>query len=145
MADVKIVDIDGEQWNMKDQESRDRITVLEDSLSTKDLPDAQVTMKDGYTCASIQIIGCYKVGKINFASIRIVNLSGHNVGSDNDITIASTNLIPKRYTAFMARDYRAPATVRCYLRPNGDLGIGESNGVKDGNNVIMGEIIFGEP
>ena len=25
MADVKIVDIDGEQWNIKDQEARDRI------------------------------------------------------------------------------------------------------------------------
>ena len=29
MADVKIVDIDSEQWNMKDQNARDRIAVLE--------------------------------------------------------------------------------------------------------------------
>lgn len=29
MADVKIVDIDGEQWNIKDQDARTRITVLE--------------------------------------------------------------------------------------------------------------------
>lgn len=28
MADVKIVDIDGEQWNMKDQEARNIIAVL---------------------------------------------------------------------------------------------------------------------
>lgn len=30
MADVKIVDIDSEQWNIKDQEARTRIAVLEE-------------------------------------------------------------------------------------------------------------------
>lgn len=30
MADVKIVDIDGSQWNMKDQEARTRIAALEE-------------------------------------------------------------------------------------------------------------------
>lgn len=33
MADVKIVDIDNEQWNMKDQEARNRIANLETSIS----------------------------------------------------------------------------------------------------------------
>ena len=32
MADVKIVDIDGEQWNMKDQEARNIIAVLEQKI-----------------------------------------------------------------------------------------------------------------
>ena len=31
MADVKIVDIDNEQWNMKDQEARNKIANLEES------------------------------------------------------------------------------------------------------------------
>lgn len=30
MADVKIVDIDGSQWNMKDQEARSKIATLEE-------------------------------------------------------------------------------------------------------------------
>ena len=34
MADVKIVDIDGSQWNMKDQEARNRITTLEEDNTT---------------------------------------------------------------------------------------------------------------
>lgn len=33
MADVKIVDIDGEQWNMKDQEARTRIAALEEKTT----------------------------------------------------------------------------------------------------------------
>ena len=32
MADVKIVDIDGSQWSMKDQVARDKITELEEQV-----------------------------------------------------------------------------------------------------------------
>lgn len=32
MADVKVIDIDGEQWNIKDQEARDIIAVLDQKL-----------------------------------------------------------------------------------------------------------------
>ena len=35
MADVKIIDIDNEQWNMKDQEARNKIINLENALQTK--------------------------------------------------------------------------------------------------------------
>lgn len=35
MADVKIVDIDNVQWNMKDQEARNKIANLENMLQTK--------------------------------------------------------------------------------------------------------------
>ena len=145
MADVKIIDIDSEQWNIKDQDARDRIAVLEDSLSTKSLPDAQITMKDGYTCESIRINDCYKVGKINFAVMRIKDLSGGGVGETKTIQVASTNLIPMKKTVFIARDYITPATIRCSLDPDGSISIGESNGIKNGNNVIFGEIIFAEP
>ena len=145
MADVKMVDIDGEQWNIKDQDARNSIIALKDSISTKVLPDAQITMKNGYTCSLIQITDCYKVGKIIFAFLYIDNLSGNNVGGTATIRVASTNLIPIKRTAFIARDFRAPATAKCYLEPNGDLSLGESNGIKDGNNSIFGEIIFAEP
>lgn len=35
MADVKIVDIDNVQWNMKDQEARNKIANIENMLQTK--------------------------------------------------------------------------------------------------------------
>lgn len=35
MADVKIVDIDGEQWNIKDQEARTKIAALEEKTTVK--------------------------------------------------------------------------------------------------------------
>ena len=144
MSDVKTIDINGEQWNMKDQDARSSIVAIKDSISTKDLPDAWVAMRDGYTCKSIRISECYKAGKVVFACVRIENLSGKDIGSSHDVIIASTNLLPIKFTSFIARDYKAPATVRCHLDRYGDLGIGESNGIKDGNNVIIGELIFAE-
>lgn len=35
MADVKIIDIDNEQWDMKDQNARDRLTAIENTLYKK--------------------------------------------------------------------------------------------------------------
>ena len=35
MQDVKIIDIDNEQWNMKDQEARNRISALEEKTTVK--------------------------------------------------------------------------------------------------------------
>lgn len=145
MADVKIIDIDNEQWNIKDQEARTRITTLEENVSTQDLQDAQITLKDGYTCKSMGIGNHYKVGKIHFASIQINNLSGKWVGTDGTIQIAYTNLIPKKRTLFITRDAVAPATVRCSLETDGSIYLRESNGINNGANMISGEIIFAEP
>lgn len=70
MQDVKIVDIDNVQWNMKDQEARNKIANLENILQTKaneikaeiigqgirdfrigsSYFSIQVTVPDGYKC-----------------------------------------------------------------------------------------------
>ena len=145
MADVKIIDIDGEQWNIKDQDAREKVAIIEENISTQDLQDAQITMKKGYTCKEARIYNHYKVGKIHFAIIRIENLSGNEVGGTRDIQIAYTDLFPIKTTAFIVRDCKAPGTARCYLDKYGTLSIGEGNGIENGNNVIFGEVIFAEP
>ena len=145
MADVRMIDIDGELWNIKDQDARIKIAAIEEDIFPQDLQDIQVTMKDGYTCKSIEISNHYKVGKIHFASIRIEDLSGNSIGTGATAYVAVMNLKVKKFTNFIARDYRAPATIRGSLEVNGTISIGESNGIKDGNNVIIGELIFAEP
>lgn len=145
MADVKIVDIDGEQWNIKDQVARAKIATFEENSSTQDLQDAQITMKNGYTCRKIQISSHYRVGKIHFAFVRIENLSGKDVGGVRTLNIASTNLIPRKFTTCILRDYIAPATATVYLELDGNMSIGESNGVMNGDNILVGELIFAEP
>ena len=64
MADVKIVDIDGSQWNMKDQEARNKITELE-TLVNKLKADTEVTeLSDIVIGSGVRFIGTViKVGK----------------------------------------------------------------------------------
>lgn len=145
MADVKIIDIDGEQWNIKDQDARIKIATIEENISSQDLQDIQVTIKNGYTCKSIEVLNHYKVSKIHFATIRIEDLSGNAIGTAGTADIAVMNLKVKKFTNFIARDYIAPATARCSLGVDGSLYISESNGINNGRNVIIGEIIFAEP
>ena len=52
MADVKIVDIDNEQWNMKDQEARNRIAALETEVNTN--------IPNRFTVDEKRIDGVYK-------------------------------------------------------------------------------------
>lgn len=58
MADVKIIDIDSEQWNMKDQAARDRLDVIErrNTVETKEVTQngcyLQMAKRNG-------IVDCY--------------------------------------------------------------------------------------
>ena len=76
MQNVKIVDIDNEQWNIKDQEARDRIANLEES---KDITN------------SVNVL-------IGEASVirngKIIQVSGI-IGSGNDGIISVINNLPK--------------------------------------------------
>ncbi len=53
MADVKIVDIDNVQWNMKDQEARNRIATLETEVNTN--------IPNRFTVDEKRIDGIYKI------------------------------------------------------------------------------------
>ena len=145
MAEVKIIDIDGIQWSMKDETARNKITDIEKNISTEDLPNAIITIKEGYTCKLIQIDNHYKVGKIHFAVVRIDRLSGEYVGTDGTIQIAYTNLIPKKNTNFILRDSVTGMMIRCSLETDGSIYINESNGINNDTNILRGEIIFAEP
>lgn len=145
MALVKIVDIDGVQWEMKDQTARDKITDIEKKISTESLPDIKITLESGYTCKSITATNHYKIGKIHFTSVRIEDLSGNGIGTTSSTKIAVLNINAIKQTSFILRDYRAPTTARGFIDTDGSLWLGESNGIAQNNNTILGELIFAEP
>ena len=145
MAEVKIIDIDGIQWEMKDQTARNKITDIEKNISTQDLPNITINFKEGYEALSASIKEHYSYGKIHFASIAFHNIKGNNIGTENTANIASLNVYPKKITTFLMNDYKNNAILRCFVSPDGTLSIGESNGVVSGDNLCIGEIIFAEP
>lgn len=102
MADVKIVDIDGSQWNMKDQVARDRIAELE-TLVNKLKADTEVTELNNIVLGSgVRFIGTIiKVGKQvtvsgslhveeGFDSYVITNLPINKSTSNKDSVITWT-------------------------------------------------------
>ena len=104
MADVKIVDIDGSQWSMKDQVARDKIAELE-TLVNKLKTDTEVTeLNDIILGYGVRFIGTIiKVGKqvtvsgnINvqegFDSYVIKNLPINKSISNKDSIIVWTNV-----------------------------------------------------
>ena len=144
MADVKIVDIDGSQWNMKDQVARDKITELEESLIPQALEDINIEMNVGFTATKAKLSFHYKIGKIHFAKVELSNLSGGNIGTGKTTNFGTINIHPKKETTFLLYDYDNNALLRCQLSDNGTLSAGESIGVVQGKNTCLGEIIFGE-
>lgn len=145
MAEVKIIDIDGVQWEMKDQTARNKITDIEKNISTKDLPNITINLKEGYEALNVTAKEHYSYGKIHFASIAFNNIKGNNIGTEITANIASLNVYPKKITTFLMNDYKNNAILRCFISPDGTLSIGESNGVVSGDNLCIGELIFAEP
>ena len=144
MADVKIVDIDGFQWAMKDQEARNKIAELEKNASAQDIDTVDIDVKQGYTAQLVRMEHHYKVGKIHFINIRLQNIEGANIGTSKTANIALLNIRPKKYTSFLLYDYINKAVLRCYIDVDSSLCIGESVGVAQGNNNCFGELIFAE-
>lgn len=144
MADASIIDIGSVQWNVKDKEARDKITVIEDILTVKDLPDLTLNRNPNYSWTSLQLTNHYSFGKIHFVYIRLEDVRGSGIGTTNSANICKINILPAKLTSFMLFDYVNGKTMRCYLETDGNLYIGESNGVSSGHNVCFGELIFAE-
>ena len=144
MADVKIVDIDNVQWNIKDQEARNKIANLETLFITEDLPDVEINLNTGYTAMDIKGYAHYKIGKIHFVTFVIKELAGPSIGTGTTAIVATTNLRPKKETSFFMNDYKNKATLRCYINSDGTLAVAESVGLVSGSNTSYGELIFAE-
>lgn len=144
MADVKIVDIDNVQWNMKDQEARNKITELEKNDIAQDLADIKINLNSGYTASEANLIQHCKVGKIHFMDVRLVNISGTNIGTQQTANMGFINIHAKKRVNFLLLEYRSNKTIRCFIEPTGEIGIGESTGITQGDNYCVGELIFPE-
>ena len=145
MAEVKIIDIDGIQWSMKDETARNKITDIEKNISTQDLQDVTLNLNEGYQADIVLTRYHYKAGKIHFIDFNIKNIKGLNLGTKETAKAFSTNLRPIKSTSFILVDCIAPATLRCFVDTDGSISIGESKGLIQGNNNIYGGLVFAEP
>ena len=144
MEVVNTLDIDGSQWEIQDVEARNKIATLENNNITQGLNDIKIDLNKGYTADNAALSNVYKVGKIYFVTIEIMNISGNYIGTTGSAYIGRINILPKKNTSFILNDYLNNAILRCFLREDGTISIGESTGVVQGNNACIGELIFAE-
>ena len=89
MADVKIVDIDNEQWNMKDQEARDKITTLETEVNTN--------IPERFTVNENKLNNIYKIANGNSIQKCCEKLGYSYSYTDIPYTINEIFSHPERY------------------------------------------------
>lgn len=145
MAEVKIIDIDGVQWTIKDQTARNKITDIEKNISSEDLPNPKISLNSGYSSEAFAIDAHYKVGKIHFARLHFINIAGESIGTNAIANIFQTDMIPKKQTMFLMIDSRSRTILCGELEKDGRITIWKSPGVTQGSNDIYGELIFAEP
>lgn len=142
MADVKIVDIDSVQWNIKDQEARNKIAALEELLSIKDVNGIKITLKEGYKATEATISSVSKYGKLNIGILTITNLTGNNIGSTITTPIGSINRNIGNYVSAVLIEYISQKPVRISINKNGIVIVSESGGITPGSNEIRGQVIW---
>lgn len=142
MQDVKIIDIDNVQWNIKDQEARNQIAALEESLTIKDIGEIGITLKEGYTATEANILSISKYGKLNIGGLSITNLAGNNIGTTISTPIGSINRNIGNYVSAIFIEYISQKPVRISIQKDGIIVISESGGITSGSNAIRGQLIW---
>ena len=145
MADVKIVDIDGSQWSMKDQVARNKITEIEQLLKTEIIDNIPIVLNSGNRADEVRITSIQKFGKIYVGLIIIENINANNVGTINRVNIGTVNINVLNSTYSLGFDYKSGKTVRIRINPDKSITLEESSGVSNGNNGIRAPITWIEP
>ncbi len=145
MADVKIVDIDGSQWNMKDQEARNKIAELEQLLKTEIVDNIPIVLNSGNSATEARITSIQKFGKMYVGLIIIEDINADNVGTISRVNVGTVNINVLNSTYSLGFDYKSGKTVRIRVNPDKNITIEESSGIQKGNNGIRAPITWIEP
>lgn len=142
MADVKIVDIDGSQWNMKDQVARDKITEIEQLLKPETVTDIPIVLNSGNSADEARITSIQKFGKVYVGLIILENINASNIGTLNRANVGTINMNVLSNTYSIGFDYKSGKTVRIRVGPDKNITIEESSGITNGNNGIRASITW---
>ena len=145
MAEVAKIDIDGVQWDIKDQNARNRIAEIEQLLKTETLGDIQINLNSGNSAIEARITSIQKCGKIYIGLIIIENLIANNIGTLNSVNIGTVNINVLNNVYSLGFDYHSGKTVRIRVTPDKNFTIEESSGVANGKNGIRAQITWIEP
>lgn len=142
MEKASIIDIQGVQWAIKDQEATDNINAIKEQLTPKKLNRISIEMNEGYSVTSAFITNIVQFGRIHIGNIFIDNISGNNIGTTNEAKFGIVPLKPFDIVHSICIDYETGKIARIGIQENGDISFLESLGVPNGYNKIRGQIVW---
>ena len=142
MAEVAKIDIDGIQWDIKDQVARDKITEIEQLLKTEVINNIPINLNSGNSADEARITSIQKFGKMYMGLIVIENINASNVGTLNRVNVGTININVLNSTYTLGFDYKSGKTVRIRINPDKSITFEESSGVSNGNNGIRAPITW---
>lgn len=140
MAEVHIIDIDGEQWDIKDMPLTRRVAILEQLLTTETKETETIELSTGVTARSNRIESIVQFGKILQCNFVITNIAAPGIGTTSDTKIGNCSIKPVDSHTCILRDYISGNTIRLAITKNGDIYFSESNGITSGSNAIRGGV-----
>lgn len=136
MEIANILDIDGTQWEIQDAEARNKITVIEDFLTAKEMPDISITLNNGYSVSTKSINYVQKYGKLYTGLLFIDDLEGNYIGTNNIAAFGKVNISLNQRVDAIGIEYLNSKPVRLSIEKNGDINMQESAGITPGKNRI---------
>ena len=136
MEIANILDIDGTQWEIQDAEARNKITVIEDFLTAKEMPDISITLNNGYSVSTKLIRHVQKYGKLYTGLLFIDDLEGNYIGTNNIAAFGKVNISLNQRVDAIGIEYLNSKPVRLSIEKNGDINMQESAGITPGKNRI---------
>lgn len=142
MAEVHIVDIDGEQWDIKDMPLNKRVEILEQLLTVETKENEVITLEPGFSAPIKRIINIVQFGNIVQCNFSIINLTGNGIGSNTSVKFGNCSLKGKSSHDFILRDDISGNTVSLSIASNGDIYLTKSAGITSGRNTLRGSIMI---
>ena len=145
MADVTKIDIDGIQWDIKDQVARNKVAEIEQLLKTENIDNIPIVLNSGNSASEARIASVQKFGKVCVGLIVIEDLNASNIGTINRVNVGTVNINVLNSTYSLGFDYKSGKIVRIRINPDKSITIEESSGVSNNNNGIRAPITWIEP
>ena len=144
MEVVNTLDIDGTQWEIKDEVARNEIVTMKQSLEIETIANIPIVLNSGYAATVAEIQTIQKYGKLYKGLLYIDDISGENVGTTSSIIIGKIkrNVLGGNYA--LGLEYLTGNIARFLLAADGSVYIAESIGINNGNNRIRAPIIWFE-
>lgn len=141
MEIVNKLDIDGYRWEIMDAQARKDIVELKSSNEYSFETGREIILSQGFSADYAQITNINRLGKLIVAVVRIINLRGEGMDSDNLINFANMQIKLIHSSPIVIFDTVSGKPFFSQYDFNGYLTIYSSRAIEQGNNYLCFNLV----